>query len=104
MSGLCRRGWIRSEHPPEHDILSRRHVRQDADELKRARDARTAHLVGLRPDDLTTAETNRTFVGGELGRNQVEDGGLSRSVRTDQTEDRALGNVEGDVAYSHEAA
>ena len=76
------------------DVLENGHVGEEADVLERPRDAELRDLIGLLPVHARPVEMNFAFGRIVLSRQQVEDRGLARAVRADQSVQRALRDVD----------
>src|SRR5207244_3512450 len=90
-------------HADEH-VLDRGHLREEADVLERAADARLRDRVGRLGRDVDSVEDDRP--GGRLvdAGQHVEERRLPRAVRADQADDRALRDREVEVVDREETA
>src|SRR5690242_13074123 len=87
-----------------HDVLQRRHLREQADVLEGTGDAHPGDLVLLAPGHHLAAEPDLATGGPVDAGHRVEAGGLSGSVRPDQAEDLALAQREADLVEGEYAA
>src|SRR2546426_11789086 len=83
----------------DEEVLERAQAREDADLLKRARDAQARHAMGRDPGQVAAAEEHATVVGGEVAGDAVEERGLARAVRADET--HQLAGLDGEVHVVH---
>src|SRR5580658_5648909 len=87
-------------HP---DIFKNREMREDCADLKGAHDSAARDLSGLFASDVLAAIENAAGAGlQELGE-QIEEGGLARTVRSDQGVDFALPDAHRDAVDRDEA-
>jgi hypothetical protein len=88
----------------DQDVFERGHRREQADVLERPRHAPCEDAVGSRVCDVLAFEEDparrRPVQAGE----HVEEGRLAGAVRTDDRDDRFLGDVEADVVDCRQAA
>src|SRR4029453_3095994 len=89
--------------PGEH-VLVRGQRREQADPLKRARDAAPVDARRRQTGDAASGEGDRAALGAVDARDQIEDGRLSRPVRADQPDQLADIDGERDAAHRREAA
>src|SRR5262249_17429506 len=94
----------RAHVPPDHDVLQRREVREQADVLEGARDAARSDAVRLEPGELVSVERERAAVGRVEAGEQVEPGRLAGPVRPDQPEDLAARDREAHAGKRLDAA
>src|SRR5262245_61117754 len=87
-----------------HDVLEDRHVRKQADVLKRSRDAELRDLERLPAADPPALEQNVTFRRIVDAGQQVEDGCLARAVRTDQPIQCTAADVHGEILHRGQPA
>ena len=87
-----------------HDVLQRRHLREEPDVLERARDAEVVDLVRLGAGDLLALEPDLALGRGVDAGHRVEAGRLAGAVGADQAEDLAAADLEVDVVEGHDAA
>ena len=88
----------------DHDVLERRHLREEPDVLERPGHAHPVDLVRLATGDPLVVELHRARRRLVDAGHDVEAGRLAGTVRADQPQDLALVEAEADVVERHHAA
>src|SRR5688572_4452708 len=101
----------RAQHPgmgarvaPDHYVLERRQVHEQADVLERAADAGGGDLVRLEAGEAAAVEAEAAAVGLVDAGEHVEQRGLARAVRADEAVDLTFANRERDLTQRLDAA
>jgi hypothetical protein len=74
----------------DDDVVQHAQAGERLDDLKRATDARGADLVRTKPLNAAAREAYLSLVWPVDAGDQIEQGGLARTVRSDQRDDRAV--------------
>ena len=82
---------------PHKHILKRRHTGKDTNQLKRPRNAPSTDLMRFETNQVFPMETDSSFVRTIDPRNDVEEGGLSGSIGSDQPNNLSLIYGKGDI-------
>src|ERR1700758_3664456 len=78
------RSVVATEAATNRAVLQHRHSRKRLDDLMRARHAATGNVVGFLTGDTRSVEHDSSGVWGVHAVDQVEDGRLACSIRTDE--------------------
>ena len=87
-----------------HHVLQARQAVEQAHVLERADHALAGDAVGVEADELVAVEEDRARVGRDGPGEQVEHRRLAGAVRADQGGDRALAQLDGELAGGDDAA
>ena len=85
-------------------MLQDRHLRENLKTLVGPSNPQPRPLIDGQPRDLTTVERNTSRIGLKLPRHQREDGGLSCSIRPNQTEAFTLGDLKRHIIDGDQAS
>src|SRR5579864_5878211 len=80
----------------DQHVLLRRHLAEQARQLKGSGNAKLIDAVGLQPADVSVAKQDATAGGANQSGNQIEERRLARAVRTDEAHNATLGNRQRD--------
>src|SRR5260221_473669 len=94
----------RARVAPDHHVLERRQIGEQADVLEGARDARDRDPIGREPGDALSIEKKQPLIRRVNAGEQVEQRGLARPVRSDQSKDLAARDRERNVLQRADAA
>jgi hypothetical protein len=95
---------LRAHVPPDHHVLERGEIREEADVLEGARDAERRDAVGRRVHEPLSLEEEAPLILAIEAREDVEERGLSRAVGPDEPVDLALADREAHAGKRDEAA
>ena len=90
--------------PPNHDVLERRHVHEDLEVLKRARQAARRQFVGRQARYVLPIEIDAAAARSIEAGDHVEQGGLAGAVWADNRVDSTARDIERQVVDGAEAA
>src|SRR5262249_52395549 len=87
-----------------HDVFHHAQARKRLHQLKRAAKACAADLIGAPTIDARPRQTDFARVRAIDAGNEIEAGGLARTVRTNQAHDFSLGDIEARLLHGFETA
>src|SRR5262245_19468147 len=88
----------------DHDVIQHASLAQQTDVLEGPGDAGSRHLVGVQPGDITVAEQYATSRRSDDAGDEVDDGRLAGTVRSNQAGDTAGDHVHRQLRYGFDAA